>query len=113
MDTLFREALALMRRRDPQLQEDGFHMLAPCASEHLDDLLAEFASERNDHGLRCWLLELISLARSTEALPVLAEQFESQDEALRVRALNGLKLLDTKEARRLVWERSRSSRSEE
>lgn len=112
VDTLFQEALALMRRHDPQMREDGFRMLLPCAAEHVDDLLSEFAAERDDHGLCCWLLELISQARSPKALPVLAEQLESLDEVLRMHALSGLKLLDTKESRRLVWQWDQNSRSE-
>jgi hypothetical protein len=66
--------MQLMRDRDPQDQEDGFHLLLPHAAEHIDQLIAEFAKERIDHGLRCWLLELIGQARSPKALSVLTEQ---------------------------------------
>ena len=96
--------MRLMRSRDPQRQEDGFHTLLPVAGEHIDALLEEFRAERDDHGLRCWLLELIGEARSAKGLPVLADQLGSPDEALRYRAECGLRLLDTKEARRIVWE---------
>jgi hypothetical protein len=102
--------MRLMRRHDPQTQEDGFHTLLPLASEHVADLLTEFDNEHNDHGLRCWLLELIGHARSERALPVLAEQLRSPDEALSQRAVRGLQLLDTKEARRLLWQRNQNSR---
>ena len=48
-----------------------------------------------DHGLRCWLLELIGAAPSPAALPVLGAQLGSNDESLRDRAVAGLKKLDT------------------
>jgi hypothetical protein len=52
-------------------------------------LTREFERERDDHGLRCWLLELIGEAQSPAALPVLAAQLNSTDEALRGRAVRG------------------------
>jgi len=63
--------MRLMRKHDPQLQEDGFHMLRPHAAEHVDELIAEFRAEKKDHGLRCWLVELIGDARSEAARPLL------------------------------------------
>ncbi|GII59826.1 hypothetical protein Pth03_82150 [Planotetraspora thailandica] len=84
--------MQLMRRSDPQKQEDGFHSLRPHAAEHVEELIAEFRAEDRDHGLRCWLLELIA-----EALAQYA------DEPLRERAARGLTLLGTREARRLLW----------
>jgi hypothetical protein len=59
--TRFEQAMQLMRRHDRQQQEDGFALLRSHAAEHLDDLIAEFGREF-DHGLRCWLLELIGHA---------------------------------------------------
>ncbi len=101
--------MRLMRSHSPQRQEDGFHTLLPAASEHLDELLEEFQAERDDHGLRCWLLELIGEARSNKGLPVLVDQLGSPDEALRGWAEHGLRLLDTKEARRILWEMKQSA----
>jgi hypothetical protein len=99
----FRKAMGLMRRHDPQLQEDGFHQLLPHAADHLDELIAEFEQEQDDHGLRCWLLELIGEARSPDALRVRGAQLNSDGESLRDWALVGLKKLDTPEARTLLW----------
>jgi HEAT repeats len=79
------------------------------ANEHehtawlLDELIAEFVQEDHDHGLRCWLLELIGHARSPRALSVLTEQLHSDDESLRSWAAQGLKQLDTKAARQELW----------
>jgi hypothetical protein len=75
------------------------------APEHVADLISAYAREE-DHGLRCWLLELIGDARSPEALPTLTEALASQDEAIRHCAQTGLQKLDTKEARTLLWQDS-------
>lgn len=99
----FKRCMAMMRqRRDPQLQEDEFHLLLPHSSDHVIELMNEFAME-TDPGLRCWLLELIASARSAAALPLLAAELRSEDEGLRLQAVRGLKALDTKEARTLLW----------
>jgi hypothetical protein len=99
----FGDAMRLMRSHDPQRQEDGFHQFLPHAADHLHELIAQFEQEQDDHGLRCWLLELIGAARSPEALPVLAAQLSSEDESLRGWAAAGLNKLDTPEARTLLW----------
>lgn len=65
--------MRLMRWQDPQLQEDGFALLRAHATEYVDGLMAEFAREE-DHGLRCWLLELIGQAYSPRVVPLLAAQ---------------------------------------
>jgi hypothetical protein len=94
--------MRLMRRHDRQAQEDGFELLRPHASEHVDELITAFAGE-SDHGLRCWLLELIGEARSEAAMPVLVEQLNGADESLRDWAVRGLETLDTKAAREQLW----------
>lgn len=100
--------MRLMRRRDPQLSEDGFAMLRPHAREYLPELMTEFEHEQ-DHGLRCWLLELVGEARDERALPLLAEQLSSLDESLRDWAVRGLRQLDTHQARQLLY-RARANR---
>jgi hypothetical protein len=90
-------------KNDPQAAEDGFHLLLPRAAHHCAALIAEFRDER-DEGLRRWLLELIGAARSVEALAVLAENLRAEDESLRFFAIRGLRDLNTKEARQLLWE---------
>lgn len=94
--------MRLMRRHDPQQQEDGFDLLRAHAGEHLDDLIAEFHRE-SDPGLRCWLLELVGHARSPYALPLLTAQLHGPDEALRHWAVAGLRLLDSHEARQALY----------
>jgi hypothetical protein len=99
----FKKCMAMMRERDPQTNEDGFHWLLPHAGEHVHELIEEFSLEK-DHGLRCWLLELIGSAKSPVAFEFLAEQIRSADEGFRIRAIRGLKNLGTKEARTLLWQ---------
>jgi len=93
----FGRAMRLMHKHDPQRREDGFAMLEPIAADVLPKLIAAF-NEEPDHGLRCWLLELIGSARSESALPVLIREMGSNDESLRHWARRGLEQLDTKEA---------------
>jgi hypothetical protein len=98
----FKKCIAMMRKRNSQTQEDGFHCLLPRAGEYVHELIEEFGKER-DHGLRCWLLELIGSAKSSDAFDFLARQFSNEDQRLRYWAIRGLKDLDTKEARALLW----------
>jgi hypothetical protein len=99
----FEECLLLMRSRDPQLAEDGFHFLRPRAKEHLARLIEAFRTERV-HSIRCWLLQLIGEARSEDAFAVLCEQAVSPDESLRNWGVTGLELLDTKASRAFLFE---------
>lgn len=92
-----------MRKHNPQLREDGFHLLRPYAHEYTQQLLDEFAREINP-GLRCWLLELLSEARDPKTFPLFVEHLQSDEGSLRFWAIRGLKLLNTKEARRALWE---------
>jgi len=95
--------MRLMRARYAGDREDGFHTLLPHAAEYIDRLIDEFQRETEDHGLRCWLLELIGEARSEMALPVLVEQLYGDDESLRWWAIHGLRKLNTKRAREELW----------
>jgi hypothetical protein len=99
----FEECLSLMRKRDPQLAEDGFHLLRPRAREHVSELIEAFRTEEV-HSIRCWLLQLIGEARSEEAFALLCEQAVSSDESLRNWGVIGLELLDTKASRAFLFE---------
>lgn len=107
MTDTFRAAMRLMRKHDPQERKDGFGMLAPVASDVLPRLLAEYEAE-SDRGLRCWLLELIGLARSSDALPLLTRELDSDNESIRGWARRGLENLNTKEARTVLWQHSQN-----
>jgi HEAT repeats len=99
----FKKCMAMMRKHDPQMQEDGFHWLEPHAGEHVHELIEEFGKEKS-HGLRCWLIELIGAAKSPDAFEFLAKMLRSDDEGFRFWAILGLKKLGTKEARTLLWQ---------
>ncbi|WP_372491174.1 HEAT repeat domain-containing protein [Amycolatopsis tucumanensis] len=71
--------------------------------KYVEKLIAAFEDERDDHGLRRWLLELIGEARSPLTLPTLAEQLYSEDESLRSLAVRGLEQLGTPPARQELW----------
>jgi hypothetical protein len=102
--------MRMMRRHDPQVQEDGFHWLLPRAAEFVEPLLTEYCHE-TDHGLRCWLLELIGEACDPRTLPVLLEALGSQDESLRYRAVRGLQLLGTPDARKALFDAGAETRA--
>jgi hypothetical protein len=93
----------MMRKHDAQTAEDGFHFLLPRAAEHVDELIADFQTE-TDHGLRCWLLELLGAARSPKAFGLLGEHARSTDDGLRYWAIHGLQLLNTPEARQALYD---------
>jgi hypothetical protein len=95
--------MAMMRKRDPMTAEDGFHFLRDHAAEYLDQLVAEFHKEENS-GLRYWLFELIVEARNPKMLDFFVEYLYGEEADLRDIAMQGLKELDTKEARRILWE---------
>ncbi|MFA1546884.1 HEAT repeat domain-containing protein [Actinomadura chokoriensis] len=98
----FDQAMQLMRDEDPRVREGAFDFLREHADAYVDELIEEFAAERDDQGLRCWLLELVAEARSAEALEVLGGQLESPDESLRFWAVRGLEMLDSRAADRLL-----------
>jgi hypothetical protein len=99
----FKKCMAMMRKRDGQTQEDGFHWLLPNAGDFVYELIEEYNQEK-DLGLRCWLLELIGSAKSPAAFDFLAGELRGPDQRLRHWAVWALKNLDTKEARTLLWQ---------
>ena len=104
MTKRFQDAMRMMRAADPQRKEDGFQLLRDHVTEHTDKLIAEFERDENDHDLRCSLLELIGETKSESAVPLLAAQLHSPDEAFRDWAITGLENLGTKPARRALYQ---------
>jgi HEAT repeat protein len=101
----------MMRKHNPQVQEDGFALVRQVAPEHVADLITAYLREE-DPGLRCWLVELIGEAGSPQALPVLSEALASQDESIHDWARVGLEKLGAKEARSLLWRRQQQIRDD-
>ncbi|MFM2375973.1 MAG: hypothetical protein RLZZ165_1070 [Bacteroidota bacterium] len=100
----FQHCMQLMRDRNPNRQEEGFHQLLPCAGRFVHELMEEFRSE-TDYGLKCWLLELIGQARSPHAFDLLVEQLSVGNLSYRDWAIIGLQKLNTKEAQKILAER--------
>ena len=96
-----------MHSKDPQLSEDGFHLLMSIAADHIDELIEEY---RRDDTPGYWLLELIADAKSPRAFDVLVEALDHEYEWYRSRAEGGLRDLGTKQARRLLFERGLRTR---
>ena len=99
----FKKCMEMMRSRDPGISEDGFHWLLSKASDHVQELIEAFHTEEA-FGLRCWLVELIDAAKSEDAFDFLAEQLRGEDLQIRFWAMQGLKHLNTKKSRTLLWE---------
>ena len=99
----FEKCMAMMKSRDGEARETGFSWLLTRAGEYVDQLIEEFGAPENV-GLETCLMELIGAAKSPSAFPFLAAQLRSQDWKCRKWAIIGLKNLNTKQARTLLWE---------
>jgi len=97
----FDQAMQSMRGTDTRAREGAFDFLREHADAYVDELIGEFAAER-DEALRCWLLELLAEARSPKALDVFRGELESMDESSQFWAVRGLEMLDSREADRLL-----------
>lgn len=99
----FERCLKMMRSSNGSVREEGFGWLAERAAEYLPQLIAAFWDEDNA-GIRGWLVELIGEAKSAAAMPFLIEHLRDEDESIRSWATWALKRLDTKDARRALWQ---------
>jgi hypothetical protein len=79
------------------------------ATAHATELIAAFRAEK-DARVRHILLGIICEAKLPEALPVFVEHLRSEDESLRDWSVEGLRALDTHEARKALWEAGISKR---
>jgi len=83
--------------------ESGFSWLSWYAREYVEKLRAELDRETN-RGLRCWLLELIGIAKDQSGLDLFAGYLKCGDDSFRFWAIAGMRELDTAEARRIMSE---------
>lgn len=96
--------MTLMRSDRSNQQEQGFNMLLSHAPKFAEDLIAEFRVE-TDHGLKCWLLELLGHARSEMAFELFHEQLDASNLSYRDWAVSGLRKLNTKASKKLLSDR--------
>ena len=54
--------------------------------------------------MKCWLLELLAEAKSPESMSLFMEHLYGNDESLRTWAVYGLYRIDSKDARRVLYE---------
>jgi hypothetical protein len=93
--------------RKPQVKEDAFWYLHERAAELVSELRSAYEAETN-HGSRCWLLELLGEARDPALEDLFAAALDEPDESLQQWAARGLRNLDTKTARTILWHHSQN-----
>ena len=95
----------LLRRRNVQgeLVEFLCAELRVHAAGHATELVASCRAER-DGRVRRILFGVLCEARLPEALPVFVEHLRSDDESLRYWSEQGLRALDTPDARKALWQ---------
>ena len=105
------ECVDLLRRRNVRgsLVDIVCGELQNNASSHGAELLAAFESE-SDLRVRGILLGIIGEAKLSESLPILVENLRAADESLQVCAERGLRLLNTPESRKALWEAGKRRR---
>lgn len=103
----FARGMAMIHKHDPQVKEGGFGLVKGVAAAHVHELIGAYTDE-TDRGVRCWLLESLGEARSSEALPVIVDALASPDDSIRDWGQAGLEKLDTKDARTLPGEHRQS-----
>ena len=99
----FDESMKMMRSRDGITSEIGFSWLSLFALEYGERLKEELDRETN-HGLRCWLLELIGLTKDEGNIALFTEYLVSGDDSYRFWAIAGLRELNTADSRRMLFE---------
>ena len=100
----YRKSLEILRNRNVHCweKEEVFWNMVPHTAEYIHVLMEDFRNEKS-RGIRSWLLRLIGNSRSPDAFELLKEYLHDEDSWLRIEAMEGLKKLDTKEARRALW----------
>src|SRR6185312_2694678 len=99
----FEACLTMIKSRDGALAEAGFQLMRPHASEYVDQLITAFW-EAESPGLQYWLLELIGESSSQTAISFLVGRLHGERDDLRRGATFALQKLNTKDARRALWE---------
>lgn len=95
----------LLKRRNTQgeLIETICGVLENNATENVDELLAAVDNPDND-SVRIMLLGVIENVALKAAVPLWTRILQSSDQSEHTYAVSALKLINTKEARRILWE---------
>ena len=94
----FQRCLAMMRKSDNAIAEEGFSWLASQAGDFVLELVDAYERE-DDIAIKRWLLELIGEAGVEETTETLVSALSSDDESLRAWAKRGLENVGSKRAR--------------
>ena len=100
----FLSAMERMRSKHANQQEQGYNMLLAHAGKFPEELIAEFRAE-TDHGLKCWLLELLADSRSEKVFDLFHEMLDASNLTFRDLAVKGLRRLNSKESKKLLSDR--------
>jgi hypothetical protein len=76
------------------------------AATHAAELIATFQAQKSTR-VRCLLLMTFCDAKLPEAMPLFVEHLRSEEESLRHWSEEGLRALNTPEARKALWEAGR------
>lgn len=98
----FAKCMKMMRGRDPQVMEDGYHWLLDCASDFIPELIHELNIE-TDPGLCYWLMELLAETKDPCTLEIFKQRLEDPNDTIRNGAIWCLQELDTRESRTILW----------
>jgi hypothetical protein len=102
------KCVELLGRRNVQgsLLEIILGELQDNAATHAAELIAAFQAQKSAR-VRCLLLMTFCDAKLQEAMPLLVEHLRSEEERLRYWSEEGLRALNTPEARKALWEAGR------
>jgi|GEM_PF-3994899 len=97
----FAVCMEFMCHPDPEKKQHGFHALRQNVATFLPLILHALERETN-HGIQCWLLELVVIGKEPSTIPLLASYLYHKDDSLRYWAKTGLKDFGTRQALRII-----------
>lgn len=100
---IFKTCMKMMRDRNPQTQEDGYHWLVDYAADFIPELTHELNIE-TDPGLCSWLMELLAETKDPCTLEIFKHRLEDPNDIIRNCAIRSLQELNTRESRTILWE---------
>lgn len=99
----FKDFLKLLRSNNSFSRDEAYFMLLPFVNQFIPELKAAFETEPKVIS-KIYLMQLLEEAKSPELLEFFQKNLSHEEEAIRDCALHGLEKINTKEAKRIVWE---------